>query len=75
MPSEIEGIHNLVPAESHLLILIDINCLMEENALYLFFILTYLKCLLENRWEGILSMLSIVADIYHIMCLQKVSNI
>ena len=69
MPSEIEGIQNLVPAESNLLILIDIKCLMEENALYLFFILTYLKCLLENRWEGILL---IVADIYHIMFLQKV---
>ena len=36
MPSEIEGIHNLVPAESHLLILIDMKCLVEENALYLF---------------------------------------
>ena len=36
VPSEIEGIHNLVPAESHLLILIDMKCLEEENALYLF---------------------------------------
>ena len=37
MPSEIEGIHNFVSAESNLLILIDIKFLLEENALYLFF--------------------------------------
>ena len=36
MPSEIEGIHNLVPAEDNLLILIDIEGLLEEYALYLF---------------------------------------
>ena len=36
VPSEIECIDNIVPAESNLLKLIDIKCLMEENALYLF---------------------------------------
>ena len=36
MPSEIEAIHNLVPLEGNLLILIDIKFLIEENALYLF---------------------------------------
>ena len=37
MQSEIEGIHNLVTAEGNLLILlIDIECLLEENELYLF---------------------------------------
>ena len=34
MPSEIEGLHNLVPAEGNLLILIDIEFLLEENAHY-----------------------------------------
>ena len=50
MPSEIEAIHNLVPLEGNLLILIDIKFLIEENALYLFIYTDIFKVPAENQW-------------------------